>query len=488
MKRRMILVVDEDETSIDLIERTLNSPYRVLRVREGKRAIGLARQEGIEIAIVARCLPDIDGLAVLKTLTLKNPSISVIFVAYAPTNDLIISAFRSGAKDFLEKPIDPDSLMESINRVISATCKNQDTGIIVTKPGVHNNNKLFSSSKPYKFRVNTWFSYLRELFSHFLVPPKKADLESVEWQHEVVNNAKTAASYHLSTEKSKRHSANKMREEISENWQSEEEQARDFVPALSLCCLGKFRVILNGQVMENWTNRKGRELFTFLVINHKRRTYRDVLMDTFWQNSDPDSARNSMNVTIHCVRSALHKVNPDYEYILFKDECYFLNPEIEVWVDVGEFLKYWKNAQSTEREKGLEAAIGEYELAAALYKGDFMEDDLYENWPGSERENFKEIYLFILDRLSEYYSQDGKPSTAARLCETILEKDNCREDIHRRLMRCYYKLEQRDKAAKQFRKCVEALKAELEVDPTRATIELYEQIKQGSLNIEEKIK
>jgi PleD family two-component response regulator len=75
MKRRMILVVDEDETSIDLIERTLNSPYRILRVREGKRAIGLAQQEGIEIAIVARCLPDIDGLKVVKTLTWKNPSI-----------------------------------------------------------------------------------------------------------------------------------------------------------------------------------------------------------------------------------------------------------------------------------------------------------------------------------------------------------------------------------------------------------------------------
>jgi two-component SAPR family response regulator len=483
MKRRMILVVDEDEASIDLIERTLNSPYRVLRVREGKRAIGLARQGGIEIAIVARCLPDIDGLAVLKTLTLENPSISVIFVAYAPTNDLIISAFRSGAKDFIEKPIDPDSLLESIQRVISTTGKNYDTGSIVTKPAVHNNNKLFTLSQPDKFRENTWFSNLRELFNHFLVHPKKDDREGVEVEKTIATRRNQ-----IPAKKSEKQRAAAMKEDFSENRQSEEEQSKDFVPALSLCCLGKFRVILNGQIMENWTNRKGRELFTFLVINHKRRTYRDLLMDTFWQNSDPDSARNSMNVTIHCVRTALHKVNPDYEYILFKDECYFLNPEIEVWVDVEEFLKYWKNAQSTEREKGLEAAIGEYELAAALYKGEFMEEDLYETWPVSERENFKEIYLFILDRLSEYYSQDGKPSTAARLCETILEKDNCREDIHRRLMRCYYKLEQRDKAAKQFRKCVEALKSELEVEPTRATIELYEQIKQGSLNIEERNK
>jgi DNA-binding SARP family transcriptional activator len=208
-------------------------------------------------------------------------------------------------------------------------------------------------------------------------------------------------------------------------------------------------------------------------------------METFWPNTDQDSARNSLNVAIHNVRGILHEVNPDYEYILFKEECYFLNPGIDVWVDVEEFLHYWKIAQRTERQNGIQAAVGEYEAAAALYHGDFLEEDLYESWPSSERENLKEIYLFVLDRLSNYYSQDGKPSTAASLCETILAKDNCREDIHQRLMRCYCRLEQREKAVKQYRKCVEALEAELDVKPTRATIELYERIKHGILTRED---
>jgi len=202
-------------------------------------------------------------------------------------------------------------------------------------------------------------------------------------------------------------------------------------------------------------------------------------MEAFWPNSDPDSARNCLNVALHSVRRLLHEVDPHHEYILFKDECYFLNPEIDVWSDIGEFAHHWKIAQSLEREKGIQAAVAEYELAAAAYKGDFLEEDLYESWPSSERENFQEIYLFILDRLSKYYSLDGKPSTAIRLCETILEQDNCREEIHQRLMQCYYRLGQRDKALKQFRKCTEVLEAELEVEPTRSMIDLYEQIKQN---------
>jgi two-component SAPR family response regulator len=488
MNHRMILVVDEDEITRDLVERTLSSPYRVLRVREGKRAIELTQQGGIEIAIVSRCLPDIDGLVVVKTLTEKFPSLPVIFVADVPTKDLIISAFRSGARDFIEKPINPVTLLESISRITGVTRKNNDVIRHATKPDIPGDQNLFSFTLPEQYFAGSWFRQLVKRMNHFFVPSQKGDPEGEKWNHKTIKSAFTSPENQISPEEQEEKGKVMETEEIPEHIQYGEKQSEDLTPALSVCCLGKFQVILNGQVIENWTNRKGRELFTYLVMNHKRRTYRDTVMDIFWPNSEPDSARNSMNVAIHCVRSVLHKVNADYEYILFKDECYFLNPEIEIWVDAEEFLNYWKIAQSTERETGIQSAVGEYELAAALYKGDFMEEDLYESWPCSERENFKEIYLFILDRLSEYYWLDGKPSTAAGLCETILEKDNCREDIHRRLMRCYYQQEQRDKALKQYRKCVEALKTELEVTPTGATNELYEQIKKDSISREEKNK
>ena len=245
-------------------------------------------------------------------------------------------------------------------------------------------------------------------------------------------------------------------------------------------------MIVNGQAIEHWNNRKGRALFTYLAVNHKHRIYRDMLMETFWPNSDPNSARNSLNVALHSIRRTLQKVYPNYEYILFKGECYFFNPDLELWVDSEDFLQHWKIAQSIEREQGLEAALSAYERAAVAYKGDFLEEDRYESWPSAERENFKEICLFILDKLSKYYSLDGKPSTALSLCETILAHDNCREDIHRRVMRCYYRLGHRDRALKQFQKCVDVLKGELEVEPTHTTVELYHQIKQDILRREEK--
>ncbi len=493
MKHKMILIVDEDEATIDLVERTLNISYQVLRVPDGKRAIELTKKEGIEVAIISRCLPDMEGLEVLRILTKQFPSIPVIFVADAPTKDLIISAFRSGAKDFIEKPIDPDTLLESINRVTSLIGKSHDVTHLEAKPAVPRSQKFFSFILSYRV-IAAWLKRLGRFVSHFFTDSRKNGLKGGEGSSTVDRLTVASPENEITPEEQVDTTRleeipvgyQREEEQKEEEKQEEEQQVEDLAATLSVYCLGKFLVILTGQVIENWTSRKGRVLFMYLVMNHKTRTYRDVLMETFWPNSDLDSARNSLNVAIHSVRRMLRKVNPQHKYILFKDECYFLNPEIEIWVDVEEFLHYWKIAQSTEREKGIQAAVGEYERAAAVYKGDFMEEDLYESWPSSERENFKEIYLFILDRLSKYYSLDDKISTALSLCETILEQDNCREDIHRRLMRCYYRLGQRDKAVKQFRKCAEVLKEELEVEPTRATIELYEQIKQGFLSMEEK--
>lgn len=482
MNHKMLLVVDEEEATIDLVESTLKTFYQVLRVPEGKRAIELVKKGGIAIAIIARCLPDMEGLEVLRILTKNFPSIPVVFVADAPTKDLIISAFRSGARDFIEKPIDPETLLESISRVTGLDDQSYNIAPLEATPAVSREQKFSSFSLANRIFASKWLRQLRKLASHLFGDSARNGAEGEEWAHKADSRTLAISKDEIPPQDQEEQGDGIKPEEVLESCQREEEQTEDLAPTLSVYCLGKFQVIVDGQLMENWTSRKGRALFTYLVMSHKRRIYRDILMETFWPNSDLDSARNSLNVAIHSIRRLLHEIDPHHAYILFKDECYFLNPEISVWLDVEEFLQHWKIAQSTEREKGIQAAVAEYELTAALYKGDFMEEDLYESWPSSERENLKEIYVFILDRLSKYYSQEGKHSTAISLCETILEQDNCREDIHQRLIRCYYKLGQRDKAVKQFRKCAEVLKTELEVEPTRATIELYEQIKQDFLS------
>jgi len=197
----------------------------------------------------------------------------------------------------------------------------------------------------------------------------------------------------------------------------------------------------------------------------------------FWPKSMRESARNSLNVAIHGLRKRFQQFDPEKEYIVFSNETYSINPEIEIWADVNEFGDHWLKAQSIERSQGLEAAASYYDQATSMYSGDFMSDDLYEDWSTLERENLKEIFLVTLEKISECRLQAGNLEEAISICRAILERDNCREETYRRLMGCYQKAGRRDKALCVYRQCVRSLKGELDVEPSAATIELYRKIK-----------
>jgi DNA-binding SARP family transcriptional activator len=147
--------------------------------------------------------------------------------------------------------------------------------------------------------------------------------------------------------------------------------------------------------------------------------------------------------------------------------------------DIDLFESYWKKGRQMEREQGIEAAVGTYHQAFAFYRGDFLEDLPYEEWAEREREKFRETWLVILDRLSAHFFEQKRFQICLNLCRRMLEKDPCLEEAHRRLMECYSRLGMRDKAIRQFQKCREQLLEELNVTPGRATVDLYQQIREN---------
>ena len=125
----------------------------------------------------------------------------------------------------------------------------------------------------------------------------------------------------------------------------------------------------------------------------------------------------------------------------------------------------------------LAGAIGKYQQAAALYQGDFMSDDLGDDWPVLPRERLRIDYLDTLDRLSHMSFANEQYAACITLCQMILAQDNCREDVHCRLIRCYSRQDQYHLALRQYQACLEALDAELGVAPAPATTQLYERIR-----------
>jgi DNA-binding SARP family transcriptional activator len=242
---------------------------------------------------------------------------------------------------------------------------------------------------------------------------------------------------------------------------------------------GAFSVVVQGQVLQSVSGRKTKALLAFLLNKYPKPVYRDVLIEHFWRDSLPDSARNCLNVHLHTLRKAFAKIAPGVEFILFENECYGISPQLLVERDLDFFQKYWENGRRIEQESGIEAAVDTYHQAFAFYRGEFLEDLTFEDWTEYERDKYKEKWLVILDRLSAHFLEKSKFAICVKLCEEALLRDPALEEPHRRLMLCYHRLGMRDKAIRQFQKCRDNLNLEFKVLPGKATVNLYEQILAG---------
>lgn len=199
-------------------------------------------------------------------------------------------------------------------------------------------------------------------------------------------------------------------------------------------------------------------------------------MDAFWPDAAPASARNSLNVALHNLRRCFKAIG-DVPVVLFRDGGYSLNPALAVWLDVEAFTRHAEQGERREREGNPDAALHEYEAAAAAYGGDFLADTSYEEWTTLPRERLRLRYLDVLDRLSAIHMNRGALGASIALCQLILARDPCREDIHRRVMCCYARQHQYPSAVRQYQICVEVLNRELGVAPDAATTMLCERIR-----------
>ncbi|MGH2524879.1 MAG: AfsR/SARP family transcriptional regulator, partial [Anaerolineales bacterium] len=240
--------------------------------------------------------------------------------------------------------------------------------------------------------------------------------------------------------------------------------------------LGGFRVAVNDSPVESWPKGKGRALLKYLLTHRHRPTPRDVLMEVLWPEADPEAARNRLNVALHGLRRALRSA-ADVPVIVFEDGAYRLDAGLRLWLDVDEFERHIRSGRQLEAAGKRAAAAAEYEVAIGLYQGDFLADDPYESWPVQQRERLRVDYLEALDRLSQIYFDKSQYASCVALCHLILARDNCREDAHCRLMRCYSRQGQPHLALRQYEACLGALRAELEVNPAPATTQLYERIR-----------
>ena len=84
--------------------------------REGSR---LATELGPNVVLLDLRMPEIDGLAVLRTLNELGLGIPVVMLTTSSDERDLVASLRSGAQGYLVKDMEPDQLIESLHDIVS---------------------------------------------------------------------------------------------------------------------------------------------------------------------------------------------------------------------------------------------------------------------------------------------------------------------------------------------------------------------------------
>jgi DNA-binding NtrC family response regulator len=116
-----ILVVDDDQDSVELVEKILKKDgYRVQTLTDGRKVDEEIRKNDIHLAIVDLKMPDISGLDVVDMIRHHDSDCAVILMTGYATLDSAVSALRGGVVDYLRKPVREDELLGAVRRALAA--------------------------------------------------------------------------------------------------------------------------------------------------------------------------------------------------------------------------------------------------------------------------------------------------------------------------------------------------------------------------------
>ena len=138
---KRILAVDDEPSMRRLLEISLKQAgYQPVLAADGREALGLLRQGGINLVVSDLHMPGMGGLKLLETMREDNLETPVIIVTAQGEIATAVAAMKLGASDYILRPFDLETLEIAIDRALSVTrlkIENQFLREEVTRDGKH---------------------------------------------------------------------------------------------------------------------------------------------------------------------------------------------------------------------------------------------------------------------------------------------------------------------------------------------------------------
>jgi predicted ATPase/DNA-binding SARP family transcriptional activator len=245
-------------------------------------------------------------------------------------------------------------------------------------------------------------------------------------------------------------------------------------PAIRAALLGSVRISVGDRLIsdEAWSLRSARSLLLLLLITRGHAMPKERVLDILWPEASPEVGRNALYKALHLLRRVLE---PDLHsarestYIETRGGMIGICPDVEVWVDADACeatLRQATLAGPEDRRRRLREAV-------KLYGGELLPTEPYEDWPVARREALRHAWEGAVLELATLDLEANEPQASVPSLELLLSIDPTIEAGHRALMRGYIAAGQRDRAMRQYARCVTALGSELGLQPDAETQALH---------------
>ena len=247
-------------------------------------------------------------------------------------------------------------------------------------------------------------------------------------------------------------------------------------PPLRVQCLGRFCLWRGEREITHWGRSAARAVFQYLLAHRAQPVPMERLMDAFWPTSGPAQARKNLHQAVTALRRTLEPelaTGMPSRYLRVGEGTYALDLPPGSWVDYEVFearLRPLLHGESPPQVEALNEAL-------ALYRGDYLIENLYEDWAALPRERLRDEYLAGLRLLARLSLQNDQPAAAVAAAARAVEQDPWDEQATLLLMRAYQAQGNLPAALRAYERLRDRLQRDLDLPPDRELTALYNQLR-----------
>lgn len=244
---------------------------------------------------------------------------------------------------------------------------------------------------------------------------------------------------------------------------------------------GEFVLFNQGKKISarDWSNRKALDLLKFLLLQHDHWVRQEDILENFWPESDVEKGKQTLYVALYTIRRTWEpqlQKSKDSQFIQTKRGMYRIQIPEPYWLDIEAFNDFTSEGMRLCRERRFVKAEQYLKEAKKIYTGDFLPENLYDEWTQTYREEYLQNYLQVLISLAGINGENGEFTAAVDLLYQALNKNQFHDQIHTMILKYLIKQGRVNEAIQHFREFNEMYQEELGVGMPDDIKALYQQL------------